>query len=224
MRTTQTIESSAGYPLAQPRILKLLARFFSYLFHPLFIPLYVAAYIIFIHPYAFAVYDQKQKIFRLLHVFVLTVFFPAMTVFLLWRLRFAESIYLRTQKERIIPYVASIIYFFWTFYVSKNLEGTPKTMVFFFLGIFLAASAALMANNYFKISMHALAVGGACAFMILLGLVSEEPMGLPIAIATLVTGTVCTSRLLVSDHKPYEVYWGLTLGALCQVVSCYIIL
>jgi hypothetical protein len=183
--TPNVIQTPALYPLPQPQILRLLGRFFSYLFHPLFIPLYVAAYLIFLHPYSFAVYDQKQKIFRLLHVFVLTVFFPAMTVFLLWRLKFAESIFLRTQKERIIPYVASIIYFFWTFYVSKNLAGTPKIMVFFFLGIFLAASAALMANNYFKISMHALAVGGGFAYMVLLGLVSQEPWGFPLPLQPL---------------------------------------
>ena len=224
MATPDVIESPVLYPLPQPRILQVLSRFFSYLFHPLFIPLYIAAYLIFLHPYSFAVFDQKQKLIRLLSIFVITAFFPAVTVFLLWRLQFAESIFLRTQKERIIPYVASIIYFFWAFYVSKNLEGTPKVMVFFFLGTFLAASAALMANNYFKISMHALAVGGGCAYMILLGLVSQEPIGFSIAIATLITGIVCTSRLIISDHHPYEVYWGLILGELCQVISCYIIM
>lgn len=182
------------------------------------------AYLIFLHPYAFAVFDQKQKVLRLLFVFMITAFFPAITVFLLWRLQFAASIFLKTQKERIIPYVASIIYFFWGFYVSKNLEGTPKILTFFLLGTFLSASAALMANSYFKISMHSLAVGGAATFMILLGVTSGEPMGLAIAVTTLVTGIVCTSRLLVSDHHPLEIYWGLILGAISQVVACYFIM
>ena len=97
----------------------------------------------------------------MLSVFVITAFFPALTVFLLWRLGFSTSIYLRTQKERIVPYISSIIYFFWAFYVSKNLPGSPPVMTFFFLGIFLTMSLAVMANNYFKISMHAMAVGGA---------------------------------------------------------------
>jgi hypothetical protein len=72
--------------------------------------------------------------------------------------------------------------------------------------------------------MHALAAGGAATYMILLGIISGEQMGLPIAIATLATGIVCTSRLIVSDHHPMEIYWGLVLGALSQVVSCYFIL
>ncbi len=224
MAQIQSIERDTGYPLAQPRIYKLIAGLFSYIFHPLFISVYVAAYLIYLHPYSFSALDAQQKFLRLLSVFVITAFFPSFTVLLLWRLKFASSIFLRTQKERIIPYVASITYFFWAFYVTRNLEGTPVIMVSFFLGTFLCASAALMANNYFKISMHALAVGGAATYLILLGVVSGQPMGIPIAVATLITGIVCTSRLIVSDHHPMEIYWGLILGALSQVVACYFIM
>ena len=224
MNKIDIVDRNTGFPLPQPRPLKLFAKFFSYLFHPLFISVYVAAYLIYLHPYSFSVFDSQQKFLRLLSVFVITVFFPALTVFLLWRLQFAQSLFLRTQKERIIPYVASIIYFFWAFYVTRNLEGTPVIMVSFFLGTFLCASAALMANNYFKISMHALAVGGAATYMILLGIVSGQPMGIAIAVATLIAGIVCTSRLVISDHHPAEIYWGLILGTLSQLIACYFIL
>jgi hypothetical protein len=212
------------YPVPQPKGLRIMAKIVSYVFHPLFIPVYVTAYLIYIHPYLFAGYDEKQKFLRLLSVFLLTAFFPALTVFLLWRLQFAQSIYLHTQKERIIPFVASIIYFFWAFWVARNLEGTPPAMVFFFLGIFLSASAALMANNYFKISLHGLGIGGATAFMILLAMVTIEPMGRIIAETTLIAGLVCTSRLIVSDHHPMEVYTGVLVAALCQCVAFYIIM
>lgn len=224
MNQTHLTEKDIDNTFPQPRALTFFAGLFSYLFHPLFISLYIAAYLIYLHPYSFAVFDAQQKFLRLLSVFVITAFFPAFTVLLLWRLQFASSLFLRTQKERIIPYVASIIYFFWAFYVSRNLEGTPVIMVSFFLGTFLCASAALMANNYFKISMHALAVGGAATYMILLGLVSGEAMGIPIAIATIITGIVCTSRLIVSDHRPFEIYSGLIIGALSQLVASYFIL
>lgn len=222
--TMRSIERLGPDPLPQPAYLRALARFFSYVFHPLFISVYVAAYLIYVHPYSFAVLGEKEKLLRMISVFVITVFFPAVTVLLLWRLQFADSIFLRTQKERIIPYVASIIYFFWAFFVTRNLPGTPQIMSFFFLGSFLSVSAALMANNYFKISMHSLAVGGATMYLLLLGLYSGEPMGVPIAVATLITGIVCTSRFVVSDHYPFEVYWGLALGAASQMVAYYIIM
>jgi hypothetical protein len=211
-------------PVEQPAWLHAFARFISVVFHPLFIPVYVAAYIIYMHPYTFAVLDEKQKMLRLISIFVITAFFPAVTVFLLWRLKFAESIFLRTQKERIIPYVASTIYFFWAFYVSKNLPGSSPYMTSLFLGIFLSTSAGLMANNYFKISMHALGVSGAAAFMILLALHTNEPMGIAVSVATIVAGLVCTARLIASDHSTYEVYWGVILGALCQLVASWFFL
>src|SRR4051812_42875345 len=105
MQETQakpSLQTQQPYPLQQPQILKLVGSFFSYLFHPLFISVYVAAYLIYLHPYEFAAYDQRQKFLRLVSVFLITAFFPAITVFLLWRLKFADSIFLRTQKERII--------------------------------------------------------------------------------------------------------------------------
>jgi hypothetical protein len=218
------IDSSIAYPLPQPKALKIIAKIISYVFHPLFIPVYLTAYLIYIHPYLFAAYDPKQKFIRLLSVFVITVFFPAITVFLLWRLNFIESIYLQTQKERIIPFVSSNIFFFWAFWVARNLEGTPSPMVFLFLGIFLASGAALIANNYFKISLHGLGVGGAVGFMILLATITSEPMGMAISITTLIAGIVCTSRLVVSDHHPVEIYAGVTIAVLSQIIAFWIIM
>lgn len=224
MNQTAPVNNEISYPLPQPKAFRVLAKIISCVFHPLFIPAYISAYLIYLHPYLFAGYDDKQKFVRLLSVFVITAFFPAITVFLLWRLQFAESIYLRTQKERIIPFVASIIYFFWAFWVSRNIEGTPPAMTFFFLGVFLSTSAALMANNYFKISLHGLGVGGAVAFIILLGMVTPEPIGKIISITTIIAGLVSTSRLIVSDHHPMEVYWGLIIGGMCQLIAFHFIM
>lgn len=218
--TTEQITPS--FPLPQPYGLRVSGKFFSYLFHPLFIPLYVALYLVLVHPYLFSAFADKQKTLILVSVAAQTILFPALTVFLLWRLGFADSIYLRTQKERIIPYVASNIFFFWAFYVSKN--RFPDEMTFFFLGIFLASAAGLLANNYFKVSMHAMGVGGAAAFMVLLGIVNANTGGLYISFAILVAGIVCTARLLVSDHHFMEIYWGLFLGIISQVVACYFIM
>ena len=132
--------------------------------------------------------------------------------------QFSDSIFLRTQKERIIPYVASITYFFWAWYVSKNQLQIRLALVFFLLGIVRVRLAALMANNYFKISMHALGVGGAVAFMVLLGLSTEFLLVWQYQLATLIAGLVCTARFIVSDHYPGDVYAGLFTGAFANLL------
>jgi len=49
-------------------------------------------------------------------------------------------------------------------------------------------------------------------------------MALPLCIALLIAGSVCTSRLIISDHQPRDIYAGLVIGAACQFVSAFIFL
>ncbi len=210
-------------PGHQSGIIRGSAHLLSFLFHPLFIPAYVTAFLIFVHPFVFAAVNEKVRILRLISVVLLTAFFPAFTVFLLKRLGFISSIFLRTQKERIIPYIASMTYFFWIFHVSRNLPDSPPVFVLLTLGIFLSSIGALMANIYFKISMHAIAMGGMFCFFVMLSMQGEFTMGVYLCVAMLIAGMVCSSRLIISDHHPFEVYSGFFVGILCQAVAAFFV-
>ena len=78
-----------------------LSKFFgqtiSFIFHPLFVPTYFILYLIKVVPFEFVGITDWQLQLRVFSVFWLTAFFPAFAVFLLWRLKFSESIFLRTQ-------------------------------------------------------------------------------------------------------------------------------
>jgi hypothetical protein len=56
-------------------------------------------------------------------------------------------------------------------------------------------------------------------FIILLAVAQPLNFGLYISIALLVTGVVCTSRFIVSDHSPAEVYGGLFVGVISMVIA-----
>ena len=188
---------------------KFFAHLFSWIFHPLFIPVYVTIFLLYIHPYAYIVSNPKLKVFKLLFVIVNTALFPGLAVFLMWRLKLTQSIFLRTQKERIIPYAAAMIFYFWAWYVSRSQQDAPELLKAFLLGSFLTVIAAWLANIYFKISMHALALGGMLFFIIWVSFSGEGTSGLYPAIALLITGIVCSARMIVSDHHPVEIYSGL---------------
>lgn len=213
--------SHNGQEDKHPALIRVLAHLFSFVFHPLFIPTFMAAYLIYVHPYAFSAFDEKGKGLRMISVFMLTAFFPAFTVFLLNKLGFADSIYLRTQKERIIPYIASMFFFFWIFYVSRNLPSSPAIFTMMLLGVFIASIAALMANIYFKVSMHAMAMGGMFAFFLILALLGSSPVTIYLTLAILVAGLVCSARLVVSDHHPFDVYAGFLLGIISQTLALF---
>jgi hypothetical protein len=46
----------------------------------------------------------------------------------------------------------------------------------------------------------------------------------PLSLALLITGLVCTSRLLVSDHSQKDIYLGLSVGLICQLAAAIVIM
>ncbi|MEO6638149.1 MAG: hypothetical protein ABIN25_07715, partial [Ginsengibacter sp.] len=193
--------------------LKIPAQLFSYVFHPLFIPLIAAWYLAFFQPGYFTGIPGGEKIYILIRVAYNTIFFPALTILLLKALGFIQSIFLKTQRERIIPYVAANIFYFWMYLVFKNQPDVPLILTMFIFGIFLSSCFGLFINNYFKISMHALGMGaftGLVLTIIFSGF--SYSIFLPAMVIFFLTGIVCTSRLIVSDHSPFQIYMGILFG------------
>jgi hypothetical protein len=204
--------------------LKVPAILLSYLFHPIFIPLYVLLFIVYIHPSYFAGFSDASKVRTILILVQNAIFYPLFCVLLLKGVGFIQSVFLRSQRDRIIPYIASGILFFWTFLVFKQQGTFHRIVPSFMLGVFLASSAALIANIYFKISMHAIGLGGMLGIFLVIAFSYSMLMTWPLSIALLVTGLVCTARLLVSDHTPKDIYSGLVLGILSQAIAAYVML
>lgn len=199
--------------------LRILAHIISYVFHPLFITSYVMAFLIFLHPYAFVAFEHKGKVFRLINIIFCNAFLPIFSVFLLWRLGFIKSMHLRSEKERIIPYIIAMTFYWWTWNVFKNLPDSPPIAVHFLLGAFLALCGGWLCNIYFKVSMHAIGVGGALMFFILFSFHDAFASGLYLGLAVLATGLVGTARLINGDHTNFEIYSGIFIGLLGQYVG-----
>ena len=190
----------------------------SFIFHPLFIPAYITAYLLYTDPYAFAGMNDKGKIFKLITVVFSTAFLPLFSVLLMKMLGFIKSIFLRTQQDRIIPYIVCMIFYFWAWYVSKNLHDSPS-LTAMLLAVFLCSIAGMMANIYYKISMHGMAVGALFILFLWMAVSGSVAGGAYLSIAILIAGLVCTARFIVSDHNPFEIYSGVLVGGLCQLVA-----
>ncbi len=202
-----------------PAPIRWIAHLISYLFHPLFINAYVMAFLIFFHPYAFVGFSHQDKVFRFVNIVLCNTFFPVFAVFLMWRLKLIKSMLLRDQKERIIPYIVAMTFYWWTWIVFKNREGNPPIAIHFLLGSFLAICGGWICNIFFKVSMHAIAMGGALMFFYLFGFNDLQGSGLYISIALVLTGLVCTSRLILAAHSGFEVWSGLFVGLLAQYIA-----
>jgi len=204
-------------PLSFHPALRTAAKVVSYLFHPLFVPVYIAWFFVFVLR-LFPDLEPFRKGLLLIQFFVSYTLLPLATVLIAKALGFVKTVQLKTQKDRIIPYMASMIFYFWMWYVSRNL-GFPKESVMFSLAVFLTTCFGVFFNTYFKVSMHALAMGVVIALLLLLSLRSSLNFGPYLSVALFIAGCVCTARLLNADHNPFEVYAGLFLGALSQVIA-----
>ena len=154
-------------------VLKAVASVLSYIFHPIFLPLYAVWFIAYVHPSYLSGFSDGMRLRTVLITAQNAVFYPLFAVLLLKGVGFISSIFLRTQKDRIIPYIASGIFYFWTYTVFRQQPQYPLLLTSFVLGIFLASSAALIANIYLKISMHAIAMGGWLGFFLIISLRCE---------------------------------------------------
>jgi len=203
----------------QPAVLRIAAKIISFIFHPVFVPVYIMCFLVYIHPYLFAGFSNQNKSIAMIQAFVMFTFFPVVTVLLLKALKFINTIYLYTQKDRIIPFVACGIWYFWIWYVWHNLPEYPVAAVQFALGVFIASSIGLLTNIYMKVSMHAISVGVMITFILLLAFSQDISFGIYISVALFIAGLVCTARFIVSDHTQKEVYVGLFVGVVSQLLG-----
>ena len=206
----------------QPLLIQLPAKFISYVFHPLFVPLYITYFIIQIRSYQFAGISDWFNLRILLQVFVNCTFLPLASILLLRALNFIDSVFLKTQRDRIIPYIICMTFYFWNWYVFKN-NHEIKDLVSMSMAIFNASVLGFLVNISMKVSMHAISVGVMTTFMALLALTDSSSFSFYLSISVLIAGIVCTSRLLVSDHSQKEIYYGLLIGILSQLAAHYFV-
>ena len=206
-------------------ILRFFAHFFSVVFHPLFIPFYVVSFLVNFHPSYFSGLGFYTKFELLRSTAVNTILFPAFALLVMKGLGFVKSVLLHTQQDRIGPYLANMIFYFWMARVFFNFkpELTP-VLASFMTGVFLTTAVALIANIFSKISMHAIGCGGMLGIFIVIMNSNSKLMTWPLSLALLITGLVCTSRLIVSNHTQKDIYLGLIIGLVCQFAAAIVIM
>lgn len=202
----------------QTLAVRIVARTLSIVFHPLFIPVYLCWLIVRTQSYLFSSFTEWEKTIFVARFGVMYIFFPLVSVLLMKALKFISSIHLKTQRDRIIPYVVCMIYYWWMWYVLHN-QPVPDEFVQLSLAIFLASIGGLFANISMKVSMHAMAAGIMAAFVMKLGLSQDLNFGFYISGSILLTGAICTARFIDSDHTPKEIYVGLFIGVIALLLA-----
>lgn len=198
--------------------MKPFAYLISTFFHPMLLPSYAMLLIATVYPQFLANLTKDEVVRLLVTIATNTLLFPGLVIVLMKKLNFISSFNIPDRKERIIPYIAISIFYFWTFMVVRSLGigGFINDVMF---GASLSVFAVFFFNLFFKISAHTMAFGNFIALMISLTFMSSFNLEWALAIVVLIAGLVGTSRLILKAHTPAEVFWGYAIGLICQLIA-----
>lgn len=190
----------------------------SIVFHPVFIPIYTAVFYLLIFD---DVITDNQKEFTFYTVLIGTLVLPISTLSLLLILKLSKSIHLKKKRERIIPIFTSGVYIFVAAKLILNLSGS-NTLSTYLIGIVISLSIILLALRKYKISLHTSALAASIGFMIYTSIYYHINLNYAIAIAFFILGLVSTSRLRSNAHSKIEVYLGIIVGLVPQLLFMFL--
>jgi membrane-associated phospholipid phosphatase len=192
-----------------------LAKFFSITFHPIFIPLIGIAFIFNSKTYLnYTIHNELKNAIYLL-IILNTILMPiVISSFLLWK-GIINSIKMDNPKERIIPYIGTVVFYLLTIYLLKDVY-VPAIVFLFMIGAAASVLTALIVNFFWKISAHMIGMGGLCGTLICISIKLQTDMLAFLLIAIIFSGLVGASRILLKAHNPSQIYIGFFVGVFWQ--------
>ena len=186
------------------------SQLLSVLLHPLMMVLYAYALLFALGTYhAFLPTGVKRVV--LFVVAIDTVFIPVLIILLLKHMGAVSSLALDQSRERLLPLGLTVAAYIITLFLLRRL-GLSLVLLKLLLGGTLVLMAALGITAWWKISCHALGMGGLTGFLLWSTANGLLPTYAPLLVAIALSGLLLSARLLLGAHRPAQVYAGYAVG------------
>ncbi len=218
---------------------KIIAQSISVVAHPLLMILYVLFIYVAVNPYLFPYSGEKTFGALVLVIFFTSIMFPALVVLLFWKTELISSVTMRERTERIGPLIATMILYLWLFLNIRTNSTIPIPFSSFVLGALVSIVMAFFINNFTKISLHGIGVGGLLIGVIYIIIThgrgyAEVPLPngstlylhnlILMSIVVVVTGATLSSRLYLKAHSRQDILGGFVVGCLGQFIAMRVFL
>lgn len=219
-------------------MIRTVSRIFSYAFHPLFILTYMLVLLLMVNPYAFGMRSVRDGDQLILIIFLSSVLIPLVSIGMSYFLGWIKSFEMPTRQERIAPLLVTIVMYVSMYYYITKSNVFPWFFQVCTLGVVIGLFLAFFLNNFSKISLHAVGMGGLVSMVILMcfyfayyhieitmPLVGEMTVTKYILLyaAVLIAGVVCSARLYLGAHKVQDIYGGFLVGFFAQLIAFLIL-
>ncbi len=153
----------------------------------------------------------------LLIIFIGTFIFPLNAIFLLQKLMRTDiSVYMQEKEDRRIPLLIAAICVLLTFYLFTYKIGyrAPHLIRGYLLGTACSIILAAVVNLRYKISLHAIGMGGVIGLLVQLQESAFFDLRWILSLWFVLSGLVLWSRLYLESHRLSEIYTGFLTGFL----------
>jgi hypothetical protein len=226
----QTIKAGKGQQIS--------AQIISFLLHPVFLP--VLSFLLLYHtgPENFATKNPRVQAQWFSMIVINTVVFPLVLILLLKGLGFIKSIHMKEQRDRVIPLIGIMVFYFWAYLVAKNGALVTKAyhMGFYWvdlvnlklnlllgraylLGFFWGIVAVFMISIFFKISMHTSGAGSFLAVVTILMIATKSFLLLPLVLGLVAAVLIGWGRSTLQAHTRAELWSGYLVGFFVQMAA-----
>ncbi len=207
-----------------------LANVISYVCHPVFFSLAMAIVLYKLSPSDFVGTPPQMVIRWFITIGYTTLFFPLFSILLMKKLDFISSFSMPTARERTIPLMATMIFYFWATHTFNSMgiatqlnpnPGPVPPLIYkvLLLGNFWGIIALFMVNIFTKISLHTAAAGAMIGIILVLMLNGHVNMAIPLFVAIILAGLIGSARLILGAHQRGDVWLGYIIGILVQLAA-----
>lgn len=192
-----------------------LAQAISILFHPLLLITLGTFFILEFDSIYHVALDPVTLLKFLSIILIGTFILPVNLIFFMQRVMSKDiSVYMQEREDRRIPLIIASICVLLTFYLFSYKIGyrAPHIIRGYLLGTASTIILSSLINLRFKISLHAIGLGGSLALLSYLQQNAYFDLRWIIAGWIVISGIVLWARLYLQSHKLIEIYSGFLLG------------
>ncbi len=154
-------------------------------------------------------------------VFINTFMFPAISILMMRKLGFIDSLSMPDNKQRIIPLVATIIFYVWA-YLAMRKTNFPYMMMIFMMGALVSLFISFVINVFYKLSLHMVGISGALMAVMTMLFFSQTDVSYFFLFVIVLTGAIASARLYLEAHTLQEVYAGFIIGIFGQMLGIFL--
>lgn len=204
------------------KLIHSIARFLSAAFAPIFMGTYGILLTMWLSYLCYSPFKARAIVVAV--TFASTCVIPVIGIFLLSKLGVVKDPMLNNRTDRTLPYILCTICYI-AMAVYYYMLNAPVWMSLFMLGGAVALIVLTVVNRWWKISGHATAMGGLTGMTFFLLVSGNSPFDLEwefIAVV-LLSGLVCTSRLILEKHTLGQVAAGFLNGFVCVFLPTWLL-